>query len=121
MSRARRAAASALGTRGRGPKYAPIQRRQNPPMRPSSTRSPRPHDAGFGPRSDPHLLPAAFGPLAPLLGEDALAEADLRRGDLDQLVVLDVLQGIFERELPWRLQQDVLVGAGGPHVRQLLF
>src|SRR6202034_3111307 len=43
---------------------------------------------------DPHLLSAAtLGALASVLGQDLLAEPDLRRGDLDELVVLDVLEG----------------------------
>src|SRR6185295_10844120 len=59
-------------------------------------------------------------PAAVVFGEQHFAEADLRRRDLDQLVVLDVFEGGFEVHLPRRLEQDVLVAARGPHVRQLL-
>src|SRR6185369_2216290 len=53
--------------------------------------------------------------------EESLAQADRLRGDLDQFVVLDILQGGFQSQLPWRLQLDVLVAGLGPHVRELLF
>ena len=47
--------------------------------------------------------------LAVVRREDPLAQPDRLRRDLDQLVLLDVLQRVLQRDLPRRLQQDVLV------------
>src|SRR4051794_14114710 len=66
------------------------------------------------------LAPTPLGPFAALFGEDFLAEPDLGRGDLDELVGLGVLEGQFQGQLARRLEQDVLVGPGGPDVGQLL-
>src|SRR5258708_873724 len=68
-----------------------------------------------------YLLPTTLGSFASLFAEDFLAEADLGRGDLNQLVILDVFQRQLKGQFARRLQQDIFVGAGGPHVRELLF
>src|SRR5690606_26498535 len=62
----------------------------------------------------------ARGPLAVHLGAQLLAQADLLRRDLDQLVVVDELQRLLQRQLHRRDQSLVVVLTGGPEVGQLL-
>src|SRR5690606_13817244 len=62
----------------------------------------------------------ARGPLAVHFGAQLLAQADRLRRDLDQLVVVDELQRLLERELDRRHQALVVVLAGGAEVGQLL-
>src|SRR5690606_5563607 len=62
----------------------------------------------------------ARGPLAVHFGAQLLAQADRLRRDLDQLVVVDELQRLLERELDRRHQALVVVLAGGTEVGQLL-
>src|SRR5215210_5337575 len=52
--------------------------------------------------------------------QDLLAQPDGFRGDLDQLVLADVLQGVFEGHLAHGRQVEGVVGAGGAHVGELL-
>ena len=52
--------------------------------------------------------------------QDALAQADGLGSDLHQLVILDVLQRLFEREGDRRGQLDGLVRSGGTLVAQVL-
>src|SRR5207245_1200396 len=59
-------------------------------------------------------------PAPVLLLEEHFAEADGRRRDFDQLVVLDVFQGQLQRHLPRRFEQDGLLGRRGADVGQLL-
>ena len=79
------------------------------------------NDATRSGQTPTFLPPPRSGSLAAFLGQHLLAEADLRRGDLDQLVGLDVFEGDFQGQQAGGLEQDVLVRAGGPHVGQLLF
>src|SRR5690606_22824960 len=58
--------------------------------------------------------------LAVVVLEVALAQPDVGRRDLDELVAFDELQGLLEGEGARRRQADVLVGAGRAHVRELL-
>src|SRR5688572_174493 len=51
----------------------------------------------------------APGPLALVLRQQRLAEADALGGSLHQLVVLDVLQRLLEGHLPRGLEDDVFV------------
>src|SRR5690606_765609 len=62
----------------------------------------------------------AAGPLAVDLGAQLLAQPDLLGRDLDQLVVVDELQRLLQREAVRRDQAYVVVLAGGPDVGQLL-
>jgi len=50
----------------------------------------------------------------------ALAHAQALRRHLEQLVVLDVLEALLEREVARRREGDVVVPPGRAHVRQLL-
>lgn len=43
-------------------------------------------------------------------------QPDGLRGDLDQLVVADVFEGVFEGELAGRGEREGVVGAGGADV-----
>ena len=52
--------------------------------------------------------------------QNALAQAQVLRGDLQQLVVGQKFQALLQGHLPGRDQPQGLVGAGGPHVGQLL-
>src|SRR3954451_1098355 len=61
------------------------------------------------------------GLLAIVRREDPLPEADGLRRDLDELVFLDVLEGILEGDLAGRLQDDIIIRGRRPHVAQLLF
>src|SRR6201991_1055384 len=58
--------------------------------------------------------------LAVVLGQVLLAHADFLRGDFDQLVVIDEVQGLLQRELGCRGQLDRIVLTGGAHVGQRL-
>src|SRR5690606_18420933 len=58
--------------------------------------------------------------LALVFLEQALAQPDALRGDLDQLVVGDELHRPLQGELDGRGQQDVVVLARGAHVGELL-
>src|SRR5688572_15522438 len=58
--------------------------------------------------------------LALVLREQLLAQANARRRDLDELVVVDELERLLERELDRRGQDDVLVGTRGADVREFL-
>src|SRR5262249_51114354 len=49
-----------------------------------------------------------------------LAQPDRSRRDLDQFVLLDVLEGLLQRELPRRLENDALLRRRGADVGQLL-
>src|SRR5450830_2013744 len=62
----------------------------------------------------------AAGLLALVLFQEALAQANRFRGDLDQLVVGDEFHRVFQRHLHGRHQTHGFVGAGGTHVGQLL-
>ena len=42
------------------------------------------------------------------------------RGDFHELVLLDILQGLLQGELDGRRQEDLLIGTGSAHVRELL-
>ena len=68
-----------------------------------------------------HLLRTTLRPSATVFGQDFLAQSDLGRRDFDQLVVLDVFEGELKGELTGRFEQDILVGPGSPHVRELFF
>src|SRR5690606_8389132 len=75
------------------------------------------------PRSiDPGRPPSSGLLLAPplVLAQQFLPQADARRRDLDELVVVDELERLLEREADRRRQQDVLVVRGGADVRQVL-
>src|SRR5262245_20924620 len=63
---------------------------------------------------------SAAGTLALVLFESALAQPDLLRRDLDELVVRDELHRLLQRVADRRDQDDVLVAAGGADVGQLL-
>src|SRR4029453_10350942 len=52
--------------------------------------------------------------------EEALPKTNRPGRHLDQLIVLDILQGAFERQLPRRLELNVLIARLRAHVRQLL-
>ena len=58
--------------------------------------------------------------LALVLGEQLLAQAHARRRHFDELVVVDELERLLEREPDRRRQDDVLVGSRGTDVRELL-
>src|SRR5579871_1330596 len=67
---------------------------------------------GLSTRTAGRPPPRPFG-----LVQEHLAQAHLLGGDLDALVLADVLQGLLERELEGRDQPDQLLGRRGPHVR----
>ena len=52
--------------------------------------------------------------------EDGFAETDVLRRDFDELVFLDVFQGLLKAQNARRRQPDRLVGRRGPHVRDVL-
>ena len=80
-------------------------------------RHPRLAEIGY---SHAHRRRLPRGPLAVVLVEHDLPQADLRGRDLDQLVLLDELQRLLQRQPPRGTQQDVAVVAAGPHVAELL-
>ena len=49
------------------------------------------------------------------------AEADDFGSHFDEFIVFDIFQSSFEEKRSWRLENDVLVIAGGANVGQLLF
>src|SRR5262245_37595370 len=53
-------------------------------------------------------------------GQDPFAQPDALRRDLDELVVVDELDGLLEAQDPRRNQADCFVGRRRPHVRLLL-
>ena len=57
---------------------------------------------------------------ARLLVQGLLSKAVNQGGHLEELVFLDVLQGLFDGHAPGRLQDDVLVGTGRPDVGEPL-
>src|SRR5262249_30278238 len=63
---------------------------------------------------------ALLGDLALRVVEDPLPQADALGRDLDELVVLDPLDGCLERHLARRRELDREVGAGRAHVREVL-
>src|SRR5258707_13507516 len=65
-----------------------------------------------------NFLHLAKGTVALLLGEDALAEAERLRGDLEELVIREELDRVVERQRadPVELRRDIAVAA--PHVRE---
>src|SRR5580698_749110 len=67
-----------------------------------------------------HRFPGLFGALAVVGVEELLAQADRLRGHLDQLVVLDIGQRLFQRHLNRRGQAYRLVFRRGADVGQLL-
>ncbi len=54
-----------------------------------------------------------------MLQELPLAKPDVLRGHLDQFIIINELQGLFQREAHRRREQDVLVPPGGTDVGQL--
>ena len=52
--------------------------------------------------------------------EEFLAHADREGRDLDQLVVIDEFERLFQREADWRRQNDVFVRAGCADIGELL-
>src|SRR5262245_29184244 len=85
------------------------------PQRPPRTRATR----ADLPRAASLLL-APLALLALIGVEDALAKAQALRRDLQQLVLLDELQALLEREDARRCQDHVVVLPGRAHVRELL-
>src|SRR5438874_5623478 len=63
------------------------------------------------------LLLEAF---AHIVVENRLAESDRLRRHFDELVVVDELERVLERELARRREYELLVRGGGPDVRELL-
>ncbi len=55
-----------------------------------------------------------------MLQQELLADAEVFRGDLHEFVVVDELDGLFQRHADRRGQLDVLVGPGGTDVGELL-
>src|SRR5690606_22169749 len=55
-----------------------------------------------------------------VLAQQLLPQADARRRDLDELVVVDELERLLEREADRRRQQEVLVRARRADIRELL-
>src|SRR6185437_31768 len=76
--------------------------------------------AAFGCIASNACSAAARGALAIVLGEVLLAHADFFRGDFDQLVIVDEVQCLLQRELGRRGQLDRVVLARGAHVGQRL-
>src|SRR5882672_5938023 len=78
---------------------------------------------GFSKRGDArsgHRFLGLYGPLAVVGVEELLAQPDRLRGHLDQLVVLDIGQRLFQRHLDRRGQAHRLVLRGGADVGELL-
>src|SRR6185295_11990646 len=67
-----------------------------------------------------HLGRGPHRALAVQRAQQLLAEADALGRELDQLVVLDVLERVLEREVARRRDRELAVRGGRAHVRELL-
>lgn len=67
------------------------------------------------------LLPAVLRLHALAVIQNALADAQVFRRDLQQLVVREEFHALLQTHLARRHEAQRLVGAGSAHVRELLF